>query len=194
MFDNELSVFVFKKDNHGNHDCKKKDQRRLDLLVHSFGQNGSNLALSISVVNPFLSSLSPHPKKLAAAELRESLLRTRSTSLTATRRTPCSTCLSWTHTEVSPQRTYLYVFKPPCEEDSRPCVLVNWAAPQHRDLLATMPFPLTLWKGNAYKVKYLADLYHIPCASSTSPVTCWTHTITLFFTVSSTSFFLLHVS
>ena len=38
-------------------------------------------------------------------------------------------------------------------------VPINWAASQHRDLLATTPFSLTLWKGNAYKVKYLADLY-----------------------------------
>ena len=64
------------------------------------------------------------------------------------------------------KRTYLYVFKPPCEEDSRPCVLVNWAAPQHRDLLGFNALSLTTCgKGNTYKVKYLADLYHTPCAS-----------------------------
>ena len=75
--------------------------------------------------------------------------------------------------EVPPQRTYSYIFKPPCEEDSRPCVLVNWAAPQCRDLLGFNALSLTTCgKGNAYKVKYLADLYHTPCASSTSPVTC----------------------
>ena len=38
-------------------------------------------------------------------------------------------------------------------------VPINWAAPQRRDLLATTPFSLTLWKGNACKVKYLAGLY-----------------------------------
>ena len=68
MFDNEPSIFrFFKKGNHGNHDCQKKGQRCLDLLVHSFSQNGSNLALSVSVVNPFLSSLSPHLKKVGGS-------------------------------------------------------------------------------------------------------------------------------
>ena len=58
---------VFKKGDHGNHDHQKKDQRRLDLLVHSFGQKSSNLALSISIANPFLSSLPPHPKKVGSS-------------------------------------------------------------------------------------------------------------------------------
>ena len=87
-----------------------------------------------------------------------------------------------------PQRTYSNLPHKRLEY-----VPVNWAAP-NAETYWLQRLSLTLWKGNAYKVKYLADLYHIPCASSTSPVTCWTHTITLFFTVSSTSFFLLRVS
>ena len=70
--DNEPSIFGFKKSDHDNHDHEKRDQRRLDLLVHGFGQNGSNLAIDVSVANPFLANLSPHPNKLAAAESRES--------------------------------------------------------------------------------------------------------------------------
>ena len=35
--------------------------------MHGFSQNGSNLALSVSVVNPFLSSLPPHPKKVGSS-------------------------------------------------------------------------------------------------------------------------------
>ena len=35
--------------------------------MHSFSQNSSNLTLSISIANPFLSSLSPHPKKVGGS-------------------------------------------------------------------------------------------------------------------------------
>ena len=57
------------------------------------------------------------------------------------------------------------------------------------------PFPDHLWKGQRLQGEVpCRPIPHSVCFSSTSPVTCWTHTITLFFTVSSTSFFLLHVS
>ena len=59
------------KNSHSNHNRRKKDQRCLDLLVHEFSQNGSNLGLDVLVANSFSKLLVAHPKVLAAAETRE---------------------------------------------------------------------------------------------------------------------------
>lgn len=70
LVDKEPSVFSF-KNGHSSHNHHKKDQRCLDLLIHEFSQNISNLCLDVLIANPFLKLLVIHPKVLAVAEIRE---------------------------------------------------------------------------------------------------------------------------
>ena len=154
--DNEPSIFGFKKSDHDNHDPEKRDQRRLDLLVHGFGQNGSNLAIDVSVANPFPANLPPHPNKLAAAESRESSKNKKYLSDCYKKKIAFHPFVMDAYGGI-PQRTYSYVFKPLVRK-IQDYVPVNWAAP-NAETYWLQRLSLTLWKGNAYKVKYLADLY-----------------------------------
>ena len=163
MFDNEPSIFsFFKKGNRDNHDCKKnkkkkkKGQRRLDhpsarLLPEQLqphhqrlcGEPPSSVACHHTLI------------KLVVAELRETSKNKRYLADCYKKSiTFHSFVMNARVRKYLPQRTYSDLPHKRLEY-----VPVNWAAPQRRDLLATTPFPLTLWKGNACKVKYLAGLY-----------------------------------
>ena len=185
MFDNEPSIFsFFKKGNRDNHDCKKnkkkkkKGQRRLDhpsarLLPEQLqphhqrlcGEPPSSVACHHTLI------------KLVVAELRETSKNKRYLADCYKKSITFHSFVMDAHVrKYLPQRTYSDLPHKRLEY-----VPVNWAAPQCRDLLGFNTLSLTTCgKGNTYKVKYLADLYHIPCTSSTSPVTCWTHTQTIF--------------
>ena len=72
MFDNEPSVFRFlRRAIMATMTARRRAKDASTILVHGFCQNSSNLALSISVANPFLSSLPPHPKKVGSSRAQK---------------------------------------------------------------------------------------------------------------------------
>ena len=81
MFINEPSIFCFLRRaiviTTTARRRRKRRRRAKDastILVHGFCQNGSSLALDVSVAkSPFLSSLPPHPNKVVGSRAQRDL-------------------------------------------------------------------------------------------------------------------------
>lgn len=156
--DVEPSIFGFKKmkRTNKNQSRRKKNQKRPDFVTHLFGKNGASLASDVSVAYPRQKSLPPHPKPLAAAENREKQKNRKYFK-------DCHKKKYIFHPFVMdayggiPSKSFSYVFKPLVRriEGYQP---VNWAAPT-AETYWLQRLSLTLWKGNAFKIRYLTDMY-----------------------------------
>lgn len=131
----------------------KKDQKRVDLLIHNFGSKGSDLAIDVSIANPFATSIK-NPAPLSAAMAREKRKISKYAS-------DCSKLKIPFHPFVLdayggfPAGSYHLVFMRLVRmiQSYEP---VNWAAPTAK-IYWLQRLSVALWTANAYKVMLIAD-------------------------------------